>query len=121
MTGVIGGSAAQGYAGRNGKRPAPRGEEPRRRTGSGRSSMMYHQHIMRTTIDLPDHLLVDAKKIAAERHVPLTRLLEESLRAYLGEQRLRSREPIDPLPVLTEARPVTDLDLDDTSRLWEIE
>jgi len=27
---------------------------------------------MRTTVDLPDHLLVDAKKLAAERHVPLT-------------------------------------------------
>lgn len=83
--------------------------------------MMYHQHIMRTTIDLPDHLLVDAKKLAAERHVPLTRLLEESLRAYLGEQRLRSREPIAPLPVLTSPAPMAGVDLDDTSRLWELE
>ena len=83
--------------------------------------MMYHQPIMRTTVDLPDHLLVDAKKLAAERHVPLTRLFEESVRAYLAEQRGRSREEPAPLPVLTEARPVAGLDLDDTSRLWEIE
>lgn len=76
---------------------------------------------MRTTIDLPDHLLIDAKKLAAERHVPLTRLLEESLRAYLGEQRLRAQEPPAPLPVLSEPRPVAGLDLDDTSRLWELE
>jgi hypothetical protein len=76
---------------------------------------------MRTTIDLPDHLLVDAKKLAAERHVPLTRLLEESLRVYLSEQRLRSREEPAPLPVLTEPRPVPGIDLDDTSKLWEME
>jgi len=52
---------------------------------------------MRTTIDLPDHLLVDAKKLAAERHVPLTRLLEESLRAYLAEERTRPRGKPEPL------------------------
>lgn len=83
--------------------------------------MMYHQPIMRTTIDLPDHLLVDAKKLAAERHIPLTRVLEESLRAYLGEQRLRRREEPPALPLLTEPVPVAGVDLDDTSRLWELE
>lgn len=82
---------------------------------------MYHKRIMRTTIDLPDHLLVDAKKLAAERHVPLTRLLEESLRAYLSDQRLRAREEPAPLPVLTAPAPVAGVDLDDTSRLWELE
>jgi hypothetical protein len=76
---------------------------------------------MRTTIDLPDHLLVDAKKLAAERHVPLTRLLEESLRSYLSEQRLRTREEPIPLPVLADPVPVVGIDLDDTSRLWEVE
>jgi hypothetical protein len=76
---------------------------------------------MRTTIDLPDHLLVDAKKLAAERHVPLTRLLEESLRAYLSDQRLHTREEPAPLPVLTAPAPVPGVDLDDTSRLWELE
>lgn len=83
--------------------------------------MMYHQPIMRTTVDLPDHLLVDAKKLAAERHVPLTRLFEESLRAYLAEQRETRRQEPSPLPVLEQARPARGLDLDDTSRLWEIE
>lgn len=76
---------------------------------------------MRTTIDLPDHLLVDAKKLAAERHVPLTRLLEESLRAYLAVERLRTRGKPEPLPVLSDPAPVPGIDLDDTSRLWEIE
>jgi hypothetical protein len=76
---------------------------------------------MRTTIDLPDHLLVDAKKLAAERHVPLTRLLEESLRTYLAEERLRSHGKPEPLPVLADPAPVPGIDLDDTSRLWEVE
>lgn len=76
---------------------------------------------MRTTIDLPEHLLVDAKKLAAERHIPLTRLLEESLRSYLSEQRLRTRREPIPLPVLTDPVPVVGISLDDTSRLWEME
>jgi hypothetical protein len=76
---------------------------------------------MRTTVDLPDHLLVDAKKLAAELHVPLTRLLEESLRSYLSEQRLRIKQEPTPLPVLTDPAPLPGLDLDDTSRLWEME
>lgn len=93
-----------------------------RRVGRvSQSILKYHQPIMRTTIDLPDHLLVDAKKLAAERHVPLTRLLEESLRAYLSEQRLRTREEPPSLPVLTGPRPVAGVDLDDTSHLWELE
>jgi hypothetical protein len=50
---------------------------------------VYHHRIMRTTVDIPEHLLVEAKQLAAERHLPLTRLFEDSLRLYLGEQRLR--------------------------------
>jgi len=76
---------------------------------------------MRTTVDLPDHLLVDAKKLAAERHVPLTRLLEESLRAYLAVERSRTRAKPESLPLLTDPVPAPGIDLDDTSRLWEVE
>lgn len=76
---------------------------------------------MRTTVDLPDHLLVDAKKLAAERHIPLTRLFEESLRAYLGDHRARAAEKAPPLPRLSEPRLVPGVDLDDTSALWETE
>lgn len=82
---------------------------------------MLQNRIMRTTVDLPDHLLVDAKKLATERHNPLTRLLEESLRSYLSEQRLRAREEATPLPVLVDPAPVAGVDLDDTSRLWDLE
>jgi hypothetical protein len=76
---------------------------------------------MRTTVDLPEHLLVESKKLAAERRVPLTRVFEESVRAYLSEQRRRS--PVAPslLPLLREPAPLPGVDLNDTSRLWEIE
>jgi hypothetical protein len=84
--------------------------------------MVCHHYAMRTTIDIPDHLLVEAKQLAAERHLPLTRLFEDSLRLYLGEQRLRrvQAEPA-PLPLLRDPVPVAGIDLDDTSRLWELE
>jgi hypothetical protein len=75
---------------------------------------------MRTTIDVPDHLLAEAKQLAAERRLPLTRLFEDSLRFYLSEQRLRQAQGVPPpLPLLRDPVPVTGVDLDDTSRLWE--
>ena len=80
---------------------------------------MYHQR-MRTTLDIPDHILVEAKKLAADRRLPLTRIVEESLRSFLSEQRARSAEPPPPLPVVRDAAPRHGIDLDDTSRLWEI-
>ncbi|MGH9381086.1 MAG: DUF6364 family protein [Thermoanaerobaculia bacterium] len=75
---------------------------------------------MRTTIDLPGHLLVEAKKYAAERRVSLTRLVEESLRSYLSEQRMRRTEVPESLPVLRNPAPLPGVDLNDTSRLWEL-
>lgn len=76
---------------------------------------------MRTTVDLPEHLLIEAKKLAAERRVPLTRLFEESVRSYLSEQRARASAPLVRLPVLSDPALVPGVDLDDTSRLWELE
>lgn len=76
---------------------------------------------MRTTVDIPEHLLVEAKKLAAERRVSVTRLFEESLRGYLAEQRSVKRTTPPPLPVLTAPVPLAGIDLNDTSRLWELE
>lgn len=77
---------------------------------------------MRTTIDVPDDLLAEAKRLAAERQLPLTRLFEDSLRFYLTEQRLRQpNEAPPPLPLLRDPVPVAGVDLEDTSRLWEID
>lgn len=39
---------------------------------------------MKTTIELPDELLVEAKKRAAELRCPLRRLIEDGLRAQLA-------------------------------------
>ncbi len=97
------------------------GEDPRATPGwITLRIMMYHRSIMRTTVDLPDHLLIEAKKLAAERHSSLTRIVEESLRSFLADQRLAlaDREPL-PLPTLKRPRPL--IGLDDTSRLWELD
>jgi hypothetical protein len=84
--------------------------------------MMYHQYIMRTTVDLPEHLLVEAKQRAAERRVSFTRLVEESVRLYLSEIRASQpdRDPPE-LPVLRKPAVRAGVDLNDTSHLWELE
>ncbi len=50
---------------------------------------------MKTTVELPDELLIEAKKRAAELRVPLRQLLEEGLRARLrrkkGSRRAKKR------------------------------
>ncbi|HVS01100.1 MAG TPA: hypothetical protein VMW27_31070 [Thermoanaerobaculia bacterium] len=73
------------------------------------------------TIDIPEQLLIEAEQLAAERRLPLTQLVEDSLRLYLDEQSLRraQTEPA-PLPLLRDPVPVEGVDLDDTSRLWEL-
>jgi hypothetical protein len=42
---------------------------------------------MKTTVELPDDLLIEAKKRAAELRVPLRQLLEEGLRERLRRKR----------------------------------
>jgi hypothetical protein len=42
---------------------------------------------MKTTVELPDELLIAAKKRAAELRQPLRKLIEESLRRDLGRTR----------------------------------
>lgn len=39
---------------------------------------------MRTTVSLPDPLLQNAKRRAAERHITLSGLIEDALRAHLA-------------------------------------
>jgi hypothetical protein len=46
---------------------------------------------MKTTVDLPDKLLIEAKKRAAEERRPLRNLLIDGLRAELGRVKARSR------------------------------
>ncbi|RME21973.1 MAG: DUF2191 domain-containing protein [Deltaproteobacteria bacterium] len=44
---------------------------------------------MKTTVEIPDDLLIEAKKRAAELRVPLRKLIEEGLRARLRQDRSR--------------------------------
>jgi hypothetical protein len=44
--------------------------------------MLWH---MRTTLDLPDPLFQQAKKLARERKVPFRAIVAEALRALLGQ------------------------------------
>jgi hypothetical protein len=105
-----------------GSRPLPRAAGTAVALGPPTCIMMYHQSIMRTTIDLPEHLLIEAKKLAATRRISMARLVEESVRAYLSDERRKvaASVPVH-LPVLHGPQPARDIDLNDTSRLWEIE
>jgi hypothetical protein len=82
---------------------------------------MSHQYIMRTTVDIPDHLLLEAKQVAARQRRPLTVLVTESLRRYLAELRKHRPARAASLPIDCEARPCSDIDLSDTSALWSID
>jgi hypothetical protein len=83
--------------------------------------MQHYASYMRTTVDLEDHLLAQAKELAARTRTSLTRVLEESLRAYLAEQhRMNQPRPVQALPVLRNAKPVKRVNLDDTSALLDL-
>lgn len=51
--------------------------------------MGVRQGGMKTTVELPDDLLIAAKRRAAERRVPLRAVFEAGLRAELTSQRPR--------------------------------
>jgi len=55
---------------------------------------------MRTTLDLDDHLVTEAKRVAAERGMTLSAVVEDALRIMVrraSERRLRERPPTPPL------------------------
>ena len=49
---------------------------------------------MRTTIDINDHLLVEAKRLAASRGLSLKALIEEALRERLHGRAVHSPAPV---------------------------
>ena len=75
---------------------------------------------MRTTIRFNEQLLVQAKKLAADRGITLTALLEDSLREFLNRR--------GPAPRRGEVRLTTagrggvrqNVDLDDSAALLEL-
>ena len=52
---------------------------------------------MKTTVEIEDDLLIDAKKQAAEQRIPLRKIIEDGLRSQLYQQKaipLRTNAPI---------------------------
>ena len=75
---------------------------------------------MRTTVNLPDHIYVEARRLAAERKTSLTALLEEALRSLLSDaRRAPTAKPAPELPFMDGGAPKKGVDLNDTSKLWE--
>lgn len=74
---------------------------------------------MRTTIRLPDDLLRDAKRLAAESDQTLTSVIEDALRAALG--RHENKNDVEPLHLTTFGRGWTlpGVDLDDSASLLD--
>ena len=84
--------------------------------------MMPHNGIMRTTVRIADHLLIEAKRLAATRRTSLAKVVEDSLRKYLAEARAEADRPRPSreLPVTDAGTVVAGVDLDDTSELLEL-
>jgi len=76
---------------------------------------------MRTTIRLPDDLLREAKKQAAVRGIPLTRLVEEALRQSLSRAREAYERP-EPVSLTTVGGSGVNpgVDLDDSASLLDL-
>ena len=76
---------------------------------------------MRTTVTIPDHLFVEARRLAAQRKTSLTALFEEALRALLADAQ-RAPKPFggSALPFMDGGKPRPGVDLNDTSALWEL-
>ncbi|MFC5605775.1 DUF6364 family protein [Variovorax soli] len=52
---------------------------------------------MKTTLNLNDALLADAKALAAKQHTSLTRLIEEGLQLRLRAQKAPEKTPVLPV------------------------
>ena len=82
---------------------------------------MRYNSIMRTTVTFPDHLYVEAKRLAAARKTSVTALLEDALRALLAEaKRLPDPATGGGLPFMDGGKPRAGLDLTDTSALLDL-
>ena len=74
--------------------------------------------IMKTTLELPDELLIEAKKLAAEQRRPLRALVEEGLRLVLRKPEARARRKQVHLITVKGALP-PDLDLSSREAMYE--
>ena len=75
---------------------------------------------MRTTIDLPDDLMAQIKKLAAASHSTVTALIEDTLRESLARRGRSQRSGRVPLPTYGKKGPLPGVDLDDTASLLDV-
>jgi hypothetical protein len=76
--------------------------------------------LMKTTIELPDQLLISAKKLAAELRRPLRSLIEEGLRARLDRpEKSRAIKPRKIHWVQVKGGLPPDLDMSDRVKMHD--
>ena len=73
---------------------------------------------MKTTLELPDELLIEAKKRAAEQRRPLRALVEEGLRLALRKPEVQRRKKQVRLITVKGGLPA-DLDLSSREAMYE--
>lgn len=75
---------------------------------------------MRTTIRIDDHLLTEAKKLAAESKKSLTALIEDALRELLSRKKNKGQMTIAKLTTFKGKGLQPGIDLDDSAALLEM-
>jgi hypothetical protein len=75
---------------------------------------------MRTTINIPDDLLAEVKKLSAKSHTTLTALVEEALRERLSKRRQKPRAKPLRLTTYGEGGLQPGVDLDDSAALLDL-
>jgi hypothetical protein len=75
---------------------------------------------MRTTVNLPDDLLAQIKKLAATSHSTVTALIGDALREMLAKRRHKRRNGRVTLPTYGEKGLHSGVDLDDGAALLDL-
>jgi hypothetical protein len=75
---------------------------------------------MRTTINLPDELIAQIKKLAAASHSTVTALIEDALREALARRRRTGRREQVILKTYGKRGLLPGVDIDDTASLLDL-
>jgi hypothetical protein len=75
---------------------------------------------MRTTINLPDNLVAQIKKLASESHSTVTAVIEDALREALARRRRPGRREQVILKTYGKRGLLPGVDIDDTSSLLDL-
>jgi len=75
---------------------------------------------MRTTIYLPDDLLAEIKKLAADSHTTVTALIEDALRERLARRKKKPKLRAARLETYGKKGILPGVDLDDTAALLDL-